>query len=109
MSLVNGAIRSGELTCILGSSGAGKTTLLNTLTFQASSKLNFSGTRYLNGEVVSASLFASVSAYVQQQDLFVGTLTVREHLTFHALLRMHPNIPYERRMERVLEVIEEVS
>lgn len=25
---------------------------------------------------------SSMSAYIQQEDLFVGTLTVREHLTF---------------------------
>ena len=31
---------------------------------------------------VSPNSLTAVSAYVQQDDLFIGTLTVREHLNF---------------------------
>ena len=41
-----------------------------------------SGARYANGVTVTPNSLTSVSAYVQQDDLFIGTLTVREHLNF---------------------------
>lgn len=94
---------------ILGSSGAGKTTLLNTLTFQSVSNLTISGIRAINGIPVSSKTLASQSAYVQQDDLFLGTLTVREHLIFQALVRMDKEISYQQRMERVDEVISELA
>lgn len=89
-------------------SGAGKTTLLNVLTFRNSGNLKMSGQRSVNGVTVTPDMLTSVSAYVQQEDLFIGTLTVKEHLVFQALVRMHKHIPYKTRMDRVNEVILEV-
>lgn len=79
---VNGAAYPGELLAIMGSSGAGKTTLLNTLTFRTPSGVVSSGTRALNGQPATPEALTALSAYVQQQDLFIGTLTVKEHLIF---------------------------
>ena len=62
-------------------SGAGKTTLMNTLAHQNLSRLNISGKIKINGQEVGKRI-KSLSAYVQQEDLFIGTLTVREHLMF---------------------------
>lgn len=121
----------GELLAILGSSGAGKTTLLNTLTFRSPSSVIVSGLRCVNGIPVNSASFTRQSAYVQQDDLFIGSLTVKEHLvfqvspvftatllswspfstlrfTFQALVRMDRHIPYQQRMNRVEEVISEV-
>lgn len=42
----------------------------------------------INGHVVEQKHMADNSVFVQQADIFVGTLTVKEHLTFHAILRM---------------------
>lgn len=89
-------------------SGAGKTTLLNCLTFRNTGKLRMSGQRSVNGVAVTPDMLTSVSAYIQQEDLFIGTLTVREHLVFQALVRMHAHIPHKTRMDRVEEVIVEV-
>jgi ABC-type multidrug transport system ATPase subunit len=66
----------------MGASGAGKTTLLNCLTFRNTGKLKISGDRYLNGEVVNTDTLARISGYVQQDDLFIPTLKVKEHLQF---------------------------
>nr|AIN44121.1 white-like protein [Laodelphax striatellus] len=105
---VTGVAYPGELIALMGSSGAGKTTLLNSLTFRNSQDLLVSGQRAINGIPVTANTLASLSAYVQQDDLFVGTLTVREHLVFQALVRMDRHLSYEQRMSRVEEVIEEL-
>ena len=69
----------------MGASGAGKTTLLNALTFRSLPNIQVSGRRAVNGIPVNCSVLASLSAYVQQDDLFIGTLTVREHLIFQVL------------------------
>jgi ABC-type multidrug transport system ATPase subunit len=75
----------GELLAIMGASGAGKTTLLNTLMFRSLPNLQVTGRRAVNGIPVNCTTLASLSAYVQQDDLFIGTLTVREHLVFQVL------------------------
>ncbi|KAK7601642.1 hypothetical protein V9T40_009083 [Parthenolecanium corni] len=105
---VSGIAYPGELLAIMGSSGAGKTTLLNTLTFRSGANLVVSGTRTVNNIPINQNTLASISAYVQQDDLFFGNLTVREHLIFQALVRMDSDIPYEQRMKRVEEVISEL-
>ncbi|GBN57278.1 hypothetical protein AVEN_166318-1, partial [Araneus ventricosus] len=65
----------------MGASGAGKTTLLNVLTGRNLRLLNVDGEVLVNGENVGQAI-TRLSAYVQQDDLFIGTLTVREHLIF---------------------------
>jgi len=89
--------------------GAGKTTLLNMLTFRNTGKLRVSGERAINGVPVTPDMLTSVSAYVQQEDLSIGTLTAREHLIFQALVKMHRHLSYKQRMIRVEEVIQEVG
>lgn len=90
--IVSGIAYPGELLAIMGSSGAGKTTLLNTLTFRSGANLVVSGTRTVNNIPINQNTLASISAYVQQDDLFFGNLTVREHLIFqvryHFLIRV---------------------
>lgn len=68
-------------TCFLNHSGAGKSTLLNVLSHRNISTVRVSGTVMVNGTPVHEEI-NTMSAYVQQEDLFIGTLTVREHLMF---------------------------
>ena len=113
----------------MGASGAGKTTLLNCLTFRNTGKLKVTGRRCINGIPVNTDSLASISAYVQQDELFINTLTVREHLKFQvtnftncqfanmfnvnqtlqALLRMDKHLSYTERMNRVDEVMEDLG
>lgn len=102
-----GVAYPGELLVIMGASGAGKTTLLNTLTFR--STRGVSGLMAANGQRVSPNVLTSMMAYVQQDDLFIGTLTVTEHLMFQAMVRMDRRIPRDQRIKRVNEIIEEVK
>ena len=105
----SGIVRPGEFLAIMGASGAGKSTLLNTLLFRNLTGLRVSGSRLANNQLVTPTSLTSVSAYVQQDDLFIGTLTVREHLNFQALVRMDADIPKKTRFQRVDDVIQEVS
>ena len=82
---VTGVVHQGELLAIMGASGAGKTTLLNCLTFRNTGKLKIAGQRNLNGAPVYPDSLARISSYNQQDDLFIGTLTVRELLRFQVL------------------------
>lgn len=79
---MSGSARPGELLAVMGSSGAGKTTLLNFLTFRSARNLTETGARAINGVPIDGEWLTAVSAYVQQRDLFMGTLTVWEHLVF---------------------------
>lgn len=82
MLIVTGVVHQGELLAIMGASGAGKTTLLNCLTFRNTGKLKIAGQRNLNGAPVYPDSLSRISSYNQQDDLFIGTLTVRELLRF---------------------------
>ena len=107
--LVTGVVRPGEFLAIMGASGAGKTTLLNCLTFRNTGKLHVSGQRFINGSPIDIQSLAHMSAYIQQDDLFIGTLTVREQLRFQAMLRMDKFFTFSERMSRVEQVIHELG
>ena len=71
--------------------------------------IKVSGTRLANNQMVTPTSLTSVSAYVQQDDLFIGTLTVKEHLIFQALVRMDADIPKKMRYQKVDDIIKEVQ
>jgi ATP-binding cassette, subfamily G (WHITE), eye pigment precursor transporter len=108
---VNGVAKSGELLAILGSSGAGKTTLLNALSFRSPPGVKVSPTsiRAINGIPVTATELRVRCAYVQQDDLFIGSLTTKEHLMFQAMLRMDRNKTHKEKLQRVSDVLAELS
>ncbi|KAJ8314371.1 hypothetical protein KUTeg_008932, partial [Tegillarca granosa] len=105
---VTGLVKPGTLLAIIGASGAGKSTLMNVLTYRNKGQLVIQGDVRINGIEVGHGIH-NVSAYVQQDDLFVGTLTVREHLTFRALLRMDNRLTRRQRLVRVEEVLKELG
>ncbi|CAG2119314.1 unnamed protein product, partial [Medioppia subpectinata] len=80
--MVSGNVTPGQLLAIMGPSGGGKTTLLNALTGRNMSKMSVTGDVLINGRPVNGRTLASISSYIQQNDLFHPLLTVREHLMF---------------------------
>jgi len=93
----------------MGASGAGKTTLLNVLTFRNRGNLRITGDVKVNGRQISkSSELASISSYVEQDDIFIGTLKVKEHLKFQAMLRMGRNATNQQKNDRVEEILNEV-
>ncbi|CCD71158.2 ABC transporter domain-containing protein [Caenorhabditis elegans] len=102
---VFGVARPGEVTAIIGPSGAGKTTLLNVLTKRNLSNLKATGSVKVNGIRAERSYMRQVCAYVQQDDCFIGSLTVEEHLKFMAKLKMGSEYDLNEQERRVKSVM----
>lgn len=95
---------------IMGASGAGKTTLLNVANFRNRGNLKITGRVKINGcDVNSAAELSEVSGYIQQEDMFVGFLKVKEQLKFQSYLKMNRHSTKEERNARVEQVMEEVK
>ncbi|CCH62219.1 hypothetical protein TBLA_0G02820 [Henningerozyma blattae CBS 6284] len=100
---VSGYCRPGTMTALMGESGAGKTTLLNTLAQRNVGIIT--GDMLVNGQPIDAS-FERRAGYVQQQDLHVAEMTVRESLQFSARMRRNQDVPDEEKMAYVEKIIE---
>lgn len=101
---VNGWIKPGTLTALMGVSGAGKTTLLDVLAKRVSIGV-VTGDILVNGQSPSVD-YPRRTGYVQQQDLHLETTTVREALQFSALLRQPQATPTKEKYAYVEEVIQ---
>ncbi|PIC41623.1 hypothetical protein B9Z55_008975 [Caenorhabditis nigoni] len=107
---VSGMAESGKLLAIMGSSGAGKTTLLNVLTSRNLTNLDVQGSILIDGKRANKWKIREMSAFVQQHDMFVGTMTAREHLQFMARLRMGSEYySEEERESRVDQVLTQMG
>lgn len=87
----------------MGPSGSGKTTLLNILASRptSSSTISSTSTVLVNGSKPSRSLFRSLSRFVEQEDALIGSLTVRETLTFASRLSSTGSLPKSERIARI--------
>ncbi|KIW88628.1 uncharacterized protein Z519_10674 [Cladophialophora bantiana CBS 173.52] len=102
---IDGWVKPGTLTAMVGVSGAGKTTLLDVLATRVTNT-----TGVVTGEIMvdgrpRDNSFQRKIGYVQQQDLHLATSTVRESLTFSALLRQPAHIPRKEKIAYVEEII----
>lgn len=100
---VQGWVKPGTLTALMGESGAGKTTLLNVLAQRVDVGI-VTGDMLVNGNPLDHS-FQRKTGYVQQQDIHIGTSTVREALRFSAMLRQPATTSKKEKFEYVEEVI----
>uniref|UniRef100_A0A336L180 CSON003410 protein n=1 Tax=Culicoides sonorensis TaxID=179676 RepID=A0A336L180_CULSO len=94
---VSGAVTPGTLVALMGSSGAGKSTLMSSLAYRNPSGTIVQGDILVNGKPIGPFMYR-LSGFVHQDDLFIGTLTVKEHLTFMAHLKCDSRMTkFERR------------
>ena len=101
---VNGWVKPGTLTALMGVSGAGKTTLLDVLAQRVSVGV-VSGDVLVSGKLPTSS-FPRRTGYVQQQDMHLETATVREALRFSAVLRQPRSVSEEDKYQHVEHVID---
>uniref|UniRef100_A0A3Q3EMJ9 ATP-binding cassette, sub-family G (WHITE), member 2b n=1 Tax=Labrus bergylta TaxID=56723 RepID=A0A3Q3EMJ9_9LABR len=85
---VSGILRPG-MNAIMGATGSGKTSLLDVIAGRKNPAGLKQGKVLVDGKVVTSELRLS-SAYVVQDDILMGTLSVRENLLFSANLRLNP-------------------
>ncbi|KAK8079218.1 hypothetical protein PG994_003025 [Apiospora phragmitis] len=101
---VDGWVKPGKSTALMGVSGAGKTTLLDVLATRVTMGV-VRGATLIDGVATDAS-FQHRVGYVQQQDLHLETATVREALEFSALLRQPRTVPRAEKLRYVDEVVD---
>ncbi|XP_078047226.1 protein scarlet-like isoform X2 [Augochlora pura] len=83
-----GTAKPGDLTAIIGSSGAGKSSLMTALAFRNGPEALVHGDVRANGVPVDSSYMMANSGYMHQEDMFVETMTVIEHLWFMARMKL---------------------
>ncbi|XP_072039145.1 broad substrate specificity ATP-binding cassette transporter ABCG2-like [Amphiura filiformis] len=103
---ISGVFKPG-MNAIMGPTGGGKTSLLDILAGRKS-KQGISGTVLINGGPQPED-FRLLSGYVVQDDVVMGTLSVRENLAFSAALRLPPSVTEKEREQRVEDVIQELG
>ncbi|KAL3845438.1 hypothetical protein ACJIZ3_002841 [Penstemon smallii] len=102
---VSGSVCPGEILALMGPSGGGKTTLLNLLSGRVK---NNGGTITYNDQLYSKSLKRRIG-FVLQDDVVFPHLTVKETLTYSALLRLPNTLSREQKKERAMNVIFELG
>ncbi|KAJ5658792.1 ABC multidrug transporter C [Penicillium longicatenatum] len=100
---VDGWVKPGTCTALMGVSGAGKTTLLDVLATRVTMGV-VTGEMLVDGRQRDQS-FQRKTGYVQQQDLHLYTTTVREALRFSAILRQPAEVSRQEKLDYVEEVI----
>ncbi|KAF2171433.1 hypothetical protein M409DRAFT_63711 [Zasmidium cellare ATCC 36951] len=100
---VEGWVKPGTMTALMGVTGAGKTTLLDVLASRATIGV-VAGEIMIDGRPRDPG-FQRRTGYAQQQDLHLPTSTVREALTFSAVLRQSRDIAHADKVACVDEVI----
>ncbi|PNH12086.1 ABC transporter G family member 1, partial [Tetrabaena socialis] len=104
---VSGVMEPARLTAVMGASGAGKTTLLNVLAGFARSNGGqnvVQGGIAVNGTPVSGDKMRKISGFVHQEDVILHTMTVREALTFSAMLKLPGSMPGPQKAQRALDI-----
>ncbi|OXG76830.1 ABC transporter PMR5, partial [Cryptococcus neoformans D17-1] len=100
---VNGFVKGGSLTALMGASGAGKTTLLDTISLRKTTG-KVEGKMTIDGKPLDAS-FSRQTGFAMQADIHEPMSTVRECLQFSALLRQSNDRTREERLEFAESII----
>lgn len=93
-----------HLTALLGPSGSGKTTLLDVASGRKT-RGTLTGSIRFSGVAPTAALLKRETAYVEQSDVLLPALTVREMLMYQSELKRSPREGAEPKRERVRELL----
>ncbi|GAP85100.2 putative multidrug resistance protein CDR1 [Rosellinia necatrix] len=101
---IEGWVRPGTLTALMGVTGAGKTSLLNVLADRITIGV-VTGDISITSQTRDES-FGRLIGYAQQEDIHLATATVREALEFSAILRQHGNSSMAEKMAYVDTILD---
>ncbi|XP_009602146.1 ABC transporter G family member 11 [Nicotiana tabacum] len=104
---LTGYAEPGTFTALMGPSGSGKSTLLDALSGRLAANAFLSGRILLNGR--KANLSFGTAAYVTQDDTLIGTLTVRETISYSAQLRLPDRMPWSEKRTLIESTIIEMG
>ncbi|RUS80972.1 hypothetical protein EGW08_011247, partial [Elysia chlorotica] len=94
----------GELTALVGTSGSGKTSLLDVISGRAEGKVD--GVVSYKHQQCRRAMMRQKASYVLQADRLLPTLTVRETLTYMALMKLPGSLTHDEIDRKVQAVIE---
>lgn len=106
LNAVSGSASPGEVLALMGPSGSGKTSLLNSLSDRTTYQ---SGIVSINGSELTPQAkkrLLTKIAYVKQADIFFSHLSVRDQLTYTALLRLPQDWPTEDKLAEVDRILQ---
>uniref|UniRef100_A0A674P4V8 ATP-binding cassette, sub-family G (WHITE), member 2a n=1 Tax=Takifugu rubripes TaxID=31033 RepID=A0A674P4V8_TAKRU len=95
------------LNAIMGATGSGKSSFLDILAARKD-PAGLMGEVLINGAPQPPN-FKCLSGYVVQDDVVMGTLTVRENLNFSAALRLPTYVTQKEKQQKVNKLIEELG
>uniref|UniRef100_UPI0037E7A561 broad substrate specificity ATP-binding cassette transporter ABCG2-like n=1 Tax=Semicossyphus pulcher TaxID=241346 RepID=UPI0037E7A561 len=103
---LNGIMKPG-LNAIMGATGSGKSSFLDVLAARKD-PAGLSGEVLIDGAPQPPN-FKCLSGYVVQDDVVMGTLTVRENFSFSAALRLPESVSREEKDQKVNKLIQELG
>ncbi|KAJ3315120.1 hypothetical protein HDV04_004261 [Boothiomyces sp. JEL0838] len=104
LSEVSGVVYPGQVLAIMGPSGAGKSTCLDMLAMKNKGGVSL-GSILVNDEEMDHKTFTTISGFVDQEDVHLPNLTVREVLMFSASLRLPESMSHRQKVIRVEDII----
>ncbi|KAI3696831.1 hypothetical protein L6452_29410 [Arctium lappa] len=104
---ISGAVNPGEVLALMGPSGSGKTTLLSLLGGRLTVPSTGGSITY-NDQQYSKFLKSRIG-FVTQDDVLFPHLTVKETLTYAALLRLPKTLTKQEKEKRAADVIRELG
>ncbi|XP_025604374.2 ABC transporter G family member 15 [Arachis hypogaea] len=104
---ISGYAEPNRIMALIGPSGAGKSTFLDALAGRLGGNVRITGNVTLNGTKTITS--CKNINYVTQEDYFLGTLTVRETLTYAAHLRLAANKSKDEIDKVVVKTLDEMG
>ncbi|TPX55865.1 hypothetical protein PhCBS80983_g04969 [Powellomyces hirtus] len=102
---MSGDIYPGRALAIMGPSGSGKSTLIDIIAGKTK-RGDVEGAMLVNDRVISKPQYKRLTGFVDQDDILMETLTVRETLMFSAKMRLPESMSLSAKEARVTEVIE---
>ncbi|EFA09850.1 Protein scarlet-like Protein [Tribolium castaneum] len=105
---VTGAVKAGSLVALMGASGAGKSTLMSTLAHRITGGAFVEGDVLINGRPIG-NYMKYISGFMHQEDIFIGSLTVSEHMNIMARLKLDRKTTQQERNSKIHEILKSLG